>query len=218
MLRIGQSAYNDVAVTESEGRKLTSNSERQRRHGSQSGPRLDRKKFIADFPKALRSYIAEPLIPFILKDEARGKGCAALLWPCINGSSAGYVALSAKWTARWDSRLQDAITGAEAEIDIFTNMINDPSRVKDAQNRLRDYVETQEMRKALPAKKLGTNQDWTIVQHTKESLESLLCKSLSLGTLAALLNAAFTASGRSDRTCSADSIGRALRRLRSRIS
>lgn len=173
-------------------------------------------KFAADFAKALKDHKKETLVPFILSAPERVRRCAGLVWPCFDGSSAPYVKLSKKWTARWDSQLQDAITGAEAEINIFSNLINDPTRVNDAQNRLRDYVETRKMRKGLPAKKLGTGQDWTIVQHTKESIEKWLCKSLPLSTFVALLNAGAEATGE-DPSYTFDGVRNALRRLRGRL-
>ncbi|MGA7365292.1 MAG: hypothetical protein WBX04_09205, partial [Candidatus Sulfotelmatobacter sp.] len=173
-------------------------------------------KFAVNFGEALKNHRKETLVPFILSAPERVRQCAGLVWPCFNGSSARYVALSKKWTARRDSQLQDAITGAEAEIDIFSNLINDPTRVNDAQNRLRDYVETRKMRKALPAKKLGTGQDWTIVQHTKESIEKWLCKSLPLSTFVALLNAGAEAAGK-DPSYTFDSVRNGLRRLRNRL-
>jgi hypothetical protein len=174
------------------------------------------RKFTTEFEKALKIHKDETLVPFILATPERVRQCAGLLWPCFNGSSTRYLALSGQWNVRWDSQLKEAIRGAEAEIDIYTNMINDPVRLDDARDRLRNFVEIRKKRKALPAKQLGTNRDWTIVQHTKESLEEWLCKSLPLSTFVALLNVGAEATGK-DPSYTFDGVRNALRRLRRRL-
>lgn len=65
----------------------------------------------------------------------------------------------------------------------------------------------------LPSKKMGRDHNWSLVLHTKESLESFLCQSLPYATLAALLNAAYVASGQVQRSYSPAAISSALKRL-----
>ena len=170
-------------------------------------------KFTTDFPKALQNYSAEPLISFILKDQTRGKRCAALLWPCVNGSSASLVEISEKWIAKRDSQLTTAIRGKDAEIEINMNITSNPLRAKSLSRNRRDLLEQQGKLLALPSKKMGRDHNWSLVLHTKESLESFLCQSLPYATLAALLNTAYVESGQALRSYTSAAISSALKRL-----
>jgi len=176
-------------------------------------------KFRTDFLDVLKDhYAAEPLIPNILKDKALSKQCAALLWPCVNNSSAHLTEISKKWCAYWDSKLKVAIRGAEAAANIYAGLVNQPEQVESMRTLRNDLLERRRRLTTLPSKKRGQKQDWTIVLYAKDNLESLVCRPLPDPTLAALLNAAYVASGQKNREHTAQAIGMALTRLRRRLS
>src|SRR6266849_5342562 len=176
-------------------------------------------KFRTDFLRVLKDhYAAESLIPIILKDKVLSKQCAALLWPCVNNSSAHLAEISKKWWAYWDSELKVAIRGAKALENIYTKFDSKPRRVK-FMNKLRwDLFVKQRKLIALPSKALGRDRDWTSVLRAKDNLESLICKPLPYPTLAALLNAAYVASGQKNKEHTAQAIRMALTRLSRRLS
>lgn len=200
-------------------------------------------KFRTDFLSGLKSrYKAKPLIPAILRDKALREHCADLLWPCVNGSSAGLVALSKTWVAYWDAKIE----AARAELDNVKSVecvykILDPQpKCMDFLASLRsDLLEKQRKRRQVQQptlsfkRLLGRDQDWVIVMHTKETLESVKSMEPLLGglplpdaTLAALLNAACEAAGLNAaraaaglkvKNYSARSIHVALKRLKARF-
>lgn len=174
-------------------------------------------KFRTDFLGVLKGhYAAESLIPNILKDKALSKQCAALLWPCVNNSSARLVDISKKWNAYWDAELKVAIRGAEAAKNIYANLANCPEQAKSMRMLRNDLLEIKQGRTILPSKKLGQKQDWTVVLYAKDKLQALIGSPLPDAMLAALLNAAYLASGQ-DKEHTAQAIGVALTRLSSRF-
>jgi hypothetical protein len=175
-------------------------------------------EFRTDFLGVLNDYYAaESLVPNILKDKALSNQCAALLWECVNDTSARYTELSKKWCNYWDSKFEAAILGAEASAKIYANLINQPEQAESMLALRNDLLERRRKLTNLPQKALGQKQDWTIVRYAKDNLESLLCRPLPGPTLAALLNAANVASGRKNKEHTAQSIGIALTRLSHRL-
>jgi hypothetical protein len=174
-------------------------------------------KFTANFLEALNNYYAEPLIPFILEDEDRGKRCAALLWSCVNGSAAHLTGTSVKWTTYWDSEFKAAIRGIDAMLNICANL--KPLRHAKSMEELRgELLERRGKLMTLPSKEMGRDHNWAFVLRAKENLESLLCQPLTYATLAALLNAAYEASGQAQRSYSSAAISSALKRLSRRLA
>jgi hypothetical protein len=175
-------------------------------------------KFRTAFLGVLKDhYAAEPLIPNILKDKAVGEQCAGILWPCVD-PNANFPEISKNWRASWNPKFEDAIRGVEAAVTIYTIFDRKPLRVRFL-NKLRDeLLKKQQRRTTLPSKALGRDRDWTSVLHAKDSLESLLCTPLPDPALAALLNAAYVASGQENKEYTAQAIRMALTRLSRRLS
>ena len=176
-------------------------------------------KFRTDFLRLLGDhYAAEPLIMNVLKDKVISEHCAALLWMCVNNSSTHLAKISKKWFDYWNSKLQIAVRGAEAAADIYANLANKPEQVESMHTLRNDLLERRRRLTALPSKKRGQKQDWTVVLHAKEQMQSLVGTPLPDSTLAALLSAACVASGQEKKEFKANAVRMALTRLRDRLS
>jgi hypothetical protein len=176
-------------------------------------------EFHTRFVRVLKNhYTAEPLIPDIVKDEVLGMRCADLLWLCVNDSFTRLAEISKKWCTHWDSAFNTAIRGTEIMAEIYTTFDRKPHHVEYINNLRRDLLEKQRKLTALRPKSLGRDRDWSSVLFAKDNLESLLGSPLPGATLAALLNAAYKATGRETKDLTVDAIGMALTRLNRRRS
>jgi hypothetical protein len=163
-------------------------------------------------------YTAEPLISDILKDGVLGKRCADLFWLCVNDSFERLAETSKKWCAHWDSEFNAAIRGVEAMTEIYTTFDRKPCHVEYMNEVRRDLLEKQRKLTALRPKSLGRDRDWSAVLFAKDNLEFLLDSPPPGATLAALLNAAYKATGRETKNLTVEAIGMALTRLNRRRS
>lgn len=187
------------------------------------------KEFHNRFPRLLKSwYSGQPLISAILTDKALTERCAILLWPCVDGSSAHFVAISKSWGRYWDAEIKTALAeldNVKAVENVYTNLDSRPDRVKVLAKMRSDLLNKQRIRREVQQptlafkRHLGRDQDWTIVRRTKEVLEALESMKPLLGgkplpnaTLAALLNGARAAAGLKERKYTAAAIRMNLKR------
>jgi hypothetical protein len=166
----------------------------------------------------------KPHVWKILNDQALSKRCASLLWPCVNGSTTKFVAMSKKWCRDWDTEIEAALVEVQnlkAVVNVYTHLDNQPRYVELLAALRSDLQAKRGKRTVLKTKLLGRDLDWTPVLHAKEALETLepfFDGRLPDATLAALLNAARAAAGQKGRTYTAASIHLALKRLQARLN